>query len=266
MTKSSSKQTIEDSIQVALDAADTATNVVEQFNKVNQEFEVVNIHAKRIYQSVSIIFVSAISAAVISTLIGFVMYYKNLSTLKESAEMNVKAVALLAENITELRDGLGLLEENVNNQEGILASMDQLQSAAAAATKNISNAETRYKSAIKQSVTETNDLLNSFVQKVSETIDLESKKINGEILTQLDVIKKSLTGDPIDEPGPSDSANRKISLELIYDRMDEIIFLQKDIAAKILEANRLANKPKASLTPKKLSVQPKVQPNPLQLN
>ena len=46
MATSSTKISVEDSIQVALDAADTATGVTEEFNNIREQFEVQNIQAK----------------------------------------------------------------------------------------------------------------------------------------------------------------------------------------------------------------------------
>ena len=59
MATSSTKISVEDSIQWALDAADTATGVTEEFNNIREQFEVQNIQAKRIYQSITIIFASS---------------------------------------------------------------------------------------------------------------------------------------------------------------------------------------------------------------
>jgi len=59
MATRSADKDLENGIKVALDAADTASGVTEEFNNVREQFEVVNIQAKRIYQSVLIIFVSA---------------------------------------------------------------------------------------------------------------------------------------------------------------------------------------------------------------
>ena len=86
MAKSPNNKTLVDGIQVALDAADTASGVVNEFNNVREQFEVVNIQAKRIYQSVLIIFVSAIVAAIISLGAGLLMYYKALGALKTNSK------------------------------------------------------------------------------------------------------------------------------------------------------------------------------------
>jgi len=102
MATSSTKISVEDSIQVALDAADTATGVTEEFNNIREQFEVQNIQAKRIYQSITIIFASSIAAALISLTVGFFMYYKALSTLQTNSNMAIESIAIFSENVGEL--------------------------------------------------------------------------------------------------------------------------------------------------------------------
>ena len=98
MAASSSKPTVEDSIQVALDAADTAAGVTEEFNTIKEQFEVQNIQAKRIYQSITIIFASSIAAALISLTVGFFMYYKALSTLQTNSNMAIESIAIFSDD------------------------------------------------------------------------------------------------------------------------------------------------------------------------
>ena len=102
MATRSSDKDLENGIQVALDAADTASGVTEEFNSVREQFEVVNIQAKRIYQSVLIIFISAITAAVISIGAGLLMYYKALGTLKTNSNMAVESLAIFTEKTVEI--------------------------------------------------------------------------------------------------------------------------------------------------------------------
>ena len=89
MATRSGDKDLENGIKVALDAADTASGVTEEFNNVREQFEVVNIQAKRIYQSVLIIFVSAIVAAIIYLGAGLLMYYKALGTLRTNSNMAI---------------------------------------------------------------------------------------------------------------------------------------------------------------------------------
>ena len=47
MATKPSKSDLADSVQIALDAADTATGVTEEFNSIKEQFEVVNIQARK---------------------------------------------------------------------------------------------------------------------------------------------------------------------------------------------------------------------------
>ena len=108
MATKPSKSDLADSVQIALDAADTATGVTEEFNSIKEQFEVVNIQARRIHQSVTIIFVSAIAAALISLAAGFLMYYKSLSTLQTNSNMAQESIAILS-NVLMLWNNLSRL-------------------------------------------------------------------------------------------------------------------------------------------------------------
>ena len=117
MATKPSKSDLADSVQIALDAADTATGVTEEFNSIKEQFEVVNIQAKRIHQSVTIIFVSAIAAALISLAAGFLMYYKSLSTLQTNSNMAQESIAIFIERVDALEQSVKTVETNTENQE-----------------------------------------------------------------------------------------------------------------------------------------------------
>ena len=48
MAKSSTNKDLSDGIEVALDASETASKVTQEYNSVKEQFEVVNIHQKKI--------------------------------------------------------------------------------------------------------------------------------------------------------------------------------------------------------------------------
>jgi arsenate reductase-like glutaredoxin family protein len=121
---------IQDSIQVALDAADTAAEVTEVFHNLKEQFEVVNIQANKIYNSVLIIFVSAILAGLVSLGAASLMYYKALGTLKTNSNVSIEALAIFTENVAKLDDSVKLVKENTENQELIKATLVDLEATA----------------------------------------------------------------------------------------------------------------------------------------
>ena len=263
MPAKSSNSTIEESIKVALDAADTATNVAEEFNNIKEQFEVVNIKAKRIYQSVSIIFISSIAAAVIAICASLLMYFNNIKTLKDNSEMARESVAIIAENIGNLKASLSIVEQNTTNQEVIKETLTDLKSATTKATTDLADADKRYNAAIKNSVVEMERIINEFVQKTSSQLVADNNVTQSEVLSKLDAIKEILapTGQ---EDVVGEIVEQKVSLEDIKIRLDEIMMLQKEMAAKMLEAKRAVAQPAAKTTKPKNAAKP--QSNPLQLN
>ena len=144
MAKSSNSKNLEDGIQVALDAADTASGVVSEFNNVREQFEVVNIQAKRIYQSVLIIFISSIVAAIVSLGAGMLMYYKSLGTLKTNSNMAIESLAIFSENVSSLDASVKTVETNTKNQEIIKNSLEEIRKASEKASNDIASAEDKY--------------------------------------------------------------------------------------------------------------------------
>ena len=132
------KSDLADSVQIALDAADTATGVTEEFNSIKEQFEVVNIQAKRIHQSVTIIFASAIAAAIISLAAGFLMYYKSLSTLQSNSTMAIETIAIFTERVGALEESIKTVETNTQNQETIKATLAELKTATEQASNAVS--------------------------------------------------------------------------------------------------------------------------------
>ena len=126
--KAQANDKIQDSIQVALDAADTASGVTEEFHILKEQFEVVNIQAKRIYNSVLIIFLSSIVAGLVSLGAASLMYYKALGVLKTNSNVSIEALAIFTENVAKLDESIKLVETNTENQETIKTSLVELES------------------------------------------------------------------------------------------------------------------------------------------
>ena len=171
-TRSGGKD-LENGIKVALDAADTASGVTEEFNNVREQFEVVNIQAKRIYQSVLIIFVSAIVAAIISLGAGLLMYYKALGTLRTNSNMAIESLAIFTENVSTLDKSVKTVETNTANQEIIKNSLGDIRSAAEKASNDIAAAERKYNQAIKLSVQDTERVIKEFAE--TTLVDLKTQ-------------------------------------------------------------------------------------------
>jgi hypothetical protein len=262
MAASSSKPTVEDSIQVALDAADTAAGVTEEFNTIKEQFEVQNIQAKRIYQSITIIFASSIAAALISLTVGFFMYYKALSTLQTNSNMAIESIAIFSENVGELAKAVKTVESNTENQETIKATLSALEGAALKASEDVSGADARYNNAIKIGITETERVIQDFASTTLEELKDQSFDTQMKLSEQIAEIKSIFEPsspeegeDPMEQE--VDNLVKSSQIEALEAKIDELMLLQKDIAAKLLEEQR-----KAEVQAKAKKRAPKPAPKP----
>jgi type III secretory pathway component EscR len=262
MAASSSKPTVEDSIQVALDAADTAAGVTEEFNTIKEQFEVQNIQAKRIYQSITIIFASSIAAALISLTVGFFMYYKALSTLQTNSNMAIESIAIFSENVGELAKAVKTVESNTENQETIKATLSALEGAALKASEDVSGADARYNNAIKIGITETERVIQDFASTTLEELKDQSFDTQMKLSEQIAEIKSIFEPsspeegeDPMEQE--VDNLVKSSQIEALEVKIDELMLLQKDIAAKLLEEQR-----KAEVQAKAKKRAPKPAPKP----
>lgn len=272
MAKAPSKSTIEESITVALDAADTAATVTEEFNGIKEQFEVVNIQAKRIYQSVLIIFVSSIIAACVSGIAAFTIYFKSLSELDTSNRMAIESIAIFTERVGALETAMATIETNTKNQETIQNTLDTLQDAALKASDDVASADQRYNQAIKIGVTETERLINQFTTSTLSKLSDQVNEDTAELRSLVAEMQKLAEVSPDEAPSQAPEMKPEIDistpveadkLDELKVKFDEMLLLQKEIAAKLLEMERKARTPAKTSKATKKPAQTKKAENPL---
>jgi len=242
MATRSGDKDLENGIKVALDAADTASGVTEEFNNVREQFEVVNIQAKRIYQSVLIIFVSAIVAAIISLGAGLLMYYKALGTLRTNSNMAIESLAIFTENVSTLDKSVKTVETNTANQEIIKNSLGEIRSAAEKASQDIAAAERKYNQAIKLSVQDTERVIKEFAETTLVDLKTQSDLTQMVLSEQIQGIQKFFEPDPSEEDGEMDGGDNIVTYKqfmVLENKVDQLIVLQKELAANMMEMNRI---------------------------
>ncbi len=242
MATRSGDKDLENGIKVALDAADTASGVTEEFNNVREQFEVVNIQAKRIYQSVLIIFVSAIVAAIISLGAGLLMYYKALGTLRTNSNMAIESLAIFTENVSTLDKSVKTVETNTANQEIIKNSLGDIRSAAEKASNDIAAAERKYNQAIKLSVQDTERVIKEFAETTLVDLKTQSDLTQMALSEQIQGIQKFFEPDPSEDDGEMDGGDNIVTYKqfmVLENKVDQLIVLQKELAANMMEMNRI---------------------------
>jgi len=265
MATRSADKDLENGIKVALDAADTASGVTEEFNNVREQFEVVNIQAKRIYQSVLIIFVSAIVAAIISIGAGLLMYYKALGTLRTNSNMAIESLAIFTENVAKLDKSIQLIESNTENQELIKSTLVDLEAAAKQSIDDITGAEVKYSKAVKLTIQEVQGLIQQFATTTLESIEARTQQTQGQLAQQMSNMEKFFVQADTSKEGDDNRGDSIVTykqFQALENKVDQLIMLQKDLVAKIFEMNQAAKvAAKKKAVAKKVTRKP--APNPL---
>ena len=74
---------MQESIKIALDAADAATDVTSEYKKIKNEYMKAEQKVKEIHKYTTIVFSSSIATAVIAIILTGLLYFKSLSELED---------------------------------------------------------------------------------------------------------------------------------------------------------------------------------------
>jgi len=111
---------VQESIKLALDAADAATDVTSEYSQVKREHKKLESKVSQIHRYTTITFVSAISAAVIAMAFSATLYFKSISELKLMTSTNRQGLIVFSENIEQLNTVLAELQISLSKQEELV--------------------------------------------------------------------------------------------------------------------------------------------------
>ena len=111
---------VQESIKLALDAADAATDVTSEYSQVKRDHKKLEKKVSQIHRYTTITFVSAISAAVIALAFSATLYFKSISELKLMTATNRQGLIVFSENIETLNNVLAELKVSLSKQEELI--------------------------------------------------------------------------------------------------------------------------------------------------
>ncbi|NCF49107.1 MAG: hypothetical protein GWP36_06280, partial [Bacteroidetes bacterium] len=90
---------VQESIKIALDAADAATDVTSEYNKTKRDHKKLEASVKSVHRYSIIIFASSLGAAVVALLFASLIYFKTMSELNTMTTTSREALVVFAENV-----------------------------------------------------------------------------------------------------------------------------------------------------------------------
>jgi len=233
---------MQESIKIALDAADAATDVTSEYKRIKNEYLKAEQKVKEIHKYTTIVFSSSIATAIIAIILTGLLYFKSLSELEEMTSTSKEALVVFAENVEnvnkavdDMNSSLSKHTDLVNANEQIEIALDNLSNAIKANDKNlmvnlskeISNLSNGLAKSIKEesnklgkSIAENNVVTSASFNKEFKKLMQESKKSqNTKLLKELSNSTSSLNAAL-----EAISSQNKMLVKEIRDQKESITF------------------------------------------
>ena len=233
---------MQESIKIALDAADAATDVTSEYKKIKNEYMKAEQKVKEIHKYTTIVFSSSIATAIIAIILTGLLYFKSLSELEEMTSTSKEALVVFAENVEnvnkavdDMNSSLSKHTDLVNANEQIQIALDNLSNAIKSNDKNlmvnlskeISNLSNGLSKSIKEesnklgkSIAENNVVTSASFNKEFKKLMQESKKNqNSKLLKELSNSTSSLNAAL-----EAISSQNKMLVKEIRDQKESITF------------------------------------------
>ena len=208
--------TMQESIKIALDAADAATDVTSEYKRMKNEYIKAEQKVKEIHKYTTIIFSASIATAIVSVILIGLLYFKSLSELEDMTSTSKEALVVFAENVENVNKAVDNMNESLNKHSDLVNAnieiKDKLNMLMSAIEKNdknlmvslskeVSNLSKEISSSLKaetgklnQNIQESDVMTSAKVNKaVEKLLNDTNKKQNAKLLKELSNNTSSLT-------------------------------------------------------------------------
>ena len=117
---------VQESIKIALDAADAATDVTSEYNKTKREHKKLEASVKSVHRFSIIIFSSSMVAAVAALLFAGMIYFRTMSELSTMTTTSREALVVFAENVEGVNDALEKMRGALETQQTLVGQNETL--------------------------------------------------------------------------------------------------------------------------------------------
>ncbi len=174
---------VHESIKLALDAADAATDVTTEYNRVKRDHRNLEVSVKQIHRYTTIIFSVSIVTAILAILLTSLLYFRSLSELSVMTKTSKEALVVFAENVDRVNGSLSQLEGALQKQTELLDVNRQLIKSMASLESIVTDANDQMVIELRALTTEmsdstqqVSDLVQGLSQSQIKSINLEIKK------------------------------------------------------------------------------------------
>ena len=236
---SSEISTIEESIKIALDAADAATDITSEYNSIKKKNQKLEAEMKKVYLYTTIIFGSSVFASVIAILFSSFIYFKSMSDLDVMTTTNREALVIFSQNVDDLKETTDEYVEAIKLQEEVKGQNAQIESAfkefEISAQNIVTEISALNEATINQIVDSTKTISNPFISAITNFEKIQTNSYE-QFFDQLSISNQELITTLKSGDNTEESLQRLIRtqeqltavIEGLKSRNTEIIELVKD--------------------------------------
>ena len=113
-------EAVQESIKLALDAADAATDVTSEYNKVKKAHAILEAKVKQIHKYTTVVFVSSIISGLVVIAVSAFLFMQSSNKLSNMTETSREALVVFAENVDGVNSSLKNLDNAIKKQGDLL--------------------------------------------------------------------------------------------------------------------------------------------------
>ena len=189
---------VQESIKIALDAADAATDVTAEYNKIKRDHKKLEDSMKQSQRFISIIFASSVAAAIAALVFAGLIYFRTLSELSTMTTTSREALIVFAENVDNMNSSLERLEVSLETQTELVSLNETLINELSSLKQTIADSNTTMAAKLDMTANALTKSNGSLAESLTKAIANELNSQNRKMLGQLQKIE-SLTIDSMSQ-------------------------------------------------------------------
>jgi F0F1-type ATP synthase membrane subunit b/b' len=195
---SSELNSVQESIKLALDAADAATDVTSEYSQVKREHKKLEQKVSNIHRYTTMTFVTAMVTAVVCLVFSATLYFQTISQLRAMSDTNLEGVVVFSENIQELNGVLEELNSALAQQAELVALNRESSEKMTEMMALISSSSTAMMDEMKASTSAMVSANEKLAKSISEEVVSKAMGQTNQLAVNLASLESSISGSIAD--------------------------------------------------------------------
>lgn len=232
---------VQESIKIALDAADAATDVTAEYNKIRRDHKKLENSMKQSQRFISIIFVSSVAAAISALVFAGLIYFRTLSELSTMTTTSREALIVFAENVDNMNSSLERLEVSLETQTELVSLNETLIEELSSLKQTIANSNSTMAEKLDMTANALTTSNSSLAESLTKAIANELNSQNRKMFGQLQKIE-TLTVDSMSQLSARVASDQNLSKvvgsqQALAKRLDSLAIQNQQILNQMEESD-----------------------------